>query len=413
MNINNCKLFNDIRGMMQFIPVHDKIIQQFISKSHKNVVRGIHTSPYGKWITCIQGSFIDYIINFETMTYIKYHLTYKDINHIYVPPNHGHCFLSLEDDSMMLYQLEGKFDIDKDKNYHYRCPYINLDIPEGDYILSDKDNNNPFYKPIDYVVFGSSGFLGQETIKVLKDKNYITLSTRLEEVDKIEKQLAFYKPKYVICAAGISGKPTVQWCEINKIETFTTNVTYQLTLIQICNRLNIHITLYLSGMIYKNNDSSILYNEEHEPNNKDFYYTKCRILLEKALECYDNVLGLRIMYPIAFNNHPKCFLNKMLERKDNAHNIQINTTIVPDLFPKIPLLIESNIKGIINFVNYGSISIDTLFQEYTKSIDNSFKYNLISYNSSIGLLDTTKLFSLIPILKTEDAIKMYIKRVLL
>lgn len=401
-----CDLFQDIRGIMQFIPVHDKIAQQFLSKNHKNVIRGIHISPYGKWVTCIQGSFIDYVINFETMTYKKYHLVYNESNHIYVPPNHGHCFLSLEDDSIMLYQLEGIFDSLKEINYHYRCPYINLDIPYGKYIVSDKDNANPFYKPIDYVVFGSNGFLGQETIKVLK--NYITLSTRLEEVDKIEKQLAFYKPKYVICAAGISGKPTVQWSETNRIETLTTNVTYQLTLVQICNKLNIHITLYLSGMMYKS-DSKLTYTEEDEPNNLDFYYTKCRILLEKALQCYNNVLGLRIMYPIAFNKHPKCFLNKMLERKDNAHNVDINTTIIPDLFPKLPLLIESNTTGLVNFVNDGSISIENLFHIYNQYIDNTFTYNLVPHNNSIGLLDATKLASIVPILKTDDAVKMYIK----
>ena len=48
------------------------------------------------------------------------------------------------------------------------------------------------------------------------------------------------------------------------------------------------------------------YNDETmEPTNNQTYYTNCRILLEKSLECYNNILMLRIQYPIAFNKNEK------------------------------------------------------------------------------------------------------------
>lgn len=390
-----CSIFHDERGILQFIPVHPNISQQFISKNKKNVIRGIHTSPYGKWITCLEGSFIDYIIDFDTMTYKKFILSKDTINHVYVPPNHGHCFVALEDNSVMLYQLEGVFDATKDKNYHYRCPYIQLDIPEGDYILSEKDSQNPFYKPIDYVILGHRGFLGGETYRCLKEqgKNVIALSTRLEQTDILRKQLLLYRPKYIISAAGISGKPTVQWCETHRIETVSTNITYQLTLVQLCHELGIHLTLYLSGLIYNYREDH-LYTEEDEPNKTDLYYSQCRALLEKAIAPYPNVLGLRIIYPMSLNGHPKCFMEKTLSRCKTLHNVPLNITYLPDLLPKLPILIERGTTGIFNFINKGSIMMADMMNMY-KKYKPSFEYNLIEIMPTVGLLNTDKLGSII------------------
>lgn len=218
------KTFNDKRGKLQFLPVpSNEIKQQIISTNKKNVLRGIHVSPYGKHIICINGSFIDYVINFETMTYDKFYITSENLNKIYIPPNQGHCFISLEDDSKILYQIEGIYDEKNEKNYNYLCPFINLDIPIiNDYIISDIDKNALFYKKVDYILLGSTGFL-----EILKEENksYICINTRIENIELLRKQLEFYKPKYVI--------NTIKCSDDNKI--------YQLLLAKICNELNIHI----------------------------------------------------------------------------------------------------------------------------------------------------------------------------
>jgi dTDP-glucose 4,6-dehydratase len=403
---NKCKFYNDLRGQLQFIPTNflNNIKQQFISTNKKNVIRGIHTSPYGKHITCIKGSFIDYVINYESMTYKKYFLNKENLNKLYIPPNHGHLFISLEDDSMMLYQLEGIFNPLYERNYHYLCPTINLDIPfNNNYILSETDNNNPLYKKIDYVLLGSRGFLGSETEKILKQQNksYANIYTRLEDVELLKKQLNFYKPKYVICSAGISGKPTIAWCEDNKIETLKNNVTYQLTLADICDKIKAHLTIYVSGSIYKN---SIEPNgEDIKPDNDIAYYTRCRILLEEALKCYDNILLLRIQYPISFDDNPKCFLNKMRNRLNNVNDISVNLTIIPDLFKHIPDMIENNCRGIYNFVNRGSIKLSKLL-----ILCNITDFNIIyDEKYQLGLLETVKLRNKAPIMDVEEAIIKY------
>ena len=388
------KTFNDIRGKLQFIPVPTETIkQQLVSTNKKDVVRGIHMSPYAKHVICIKGSFIDYVIDFSTMTYKKYYISSDNLNKVYVPPNHGHMFISLEDDSTMFYQIEGIYNQQNEINYNYLCPFINLDIPfENNYILSEQDKKAAFFKKVDYVLLGSTGYLGGKIEEELKkqNKNYIVLNTRLENTDLLKKQLDFYKPKYLISAAGISGKPSTSWCESNKIQTLNTNITYQLTLANICKSLNIHLTILVTGNIYKY-DKDRLFKEEDEANNESNYYYKCRLLLEKCLSCYDNILLLRISYPVSLDDHPKCLISKLKNRLDSIDNIKINITVIPELFKNIPSIIEKNHTGLLNFVNKGHIYLHELLK--ILNIEN-YKNNY-NEDNQFGLLDTCKLESLV------------------
>ena len=59
--------FVDDRGELKFINSCTNTQQQFLSINHKNVIRGIHCSPYGKIIICLKGKIIDYIISIKKL----------------------------------------------------------------------------------------------------------------------------------------------------------------------------------------------------------------------------------------------------------------------------------------------------------------------------------------------------------
>ena len=389
--------FVDDRGELKFINSCTNTQQQFLSINHKNVIRGIHCSPYGKIIICLKGKIIDYIINLKERTYEKY--TLSENSKVYVPANYGHMFITLEEDTQILYQLEGIYDSSKEININYRDPFLNLDIPwDVDYICSEKDIANKFVKDLDYVVLGGNGFLGAYTCKIMDElnKNYVKLDIRLENNELLLKQLSVLKPKYLICAAGISGKPTVQWCENNKEETFLVNYTLQLELAKICKKLDIHLTIYGSGLIYSNEG---FYNEKDEPNKDDLYYSRVRIILEKDLEAgnmFTNVLYLRILYPISGDGHEKCFLTKVKTRLNTVHDVKINSTILYDLIPNMFALVEANTTGIFNFVNPGLISIPELIT----SIDKNLDFKIVQKNYNNPELDTKKLLTFCPSVKS-------------
>jgi len=398
-NVKNIKIFEDQRGTMKFINenITCMIKQQFLSINEKNVIRGIHCSPYGKIVTCLTGKFIDYSICLtdNPPTYKKYLL--EKNSQVYIPPNHGHLFISLENNSQMLYQLEDIYNAEFDKNINYMDPYINLDIPNNNYILSVKDKNSSFLKPIDFIVLGGNGFIGTDICKTLEKlgKNFIKLNTRLENFEYLEKQLKLYKPKYVISAAGISGKPSVQWCENHKEETLHTNLTLQLSLMNLCKRLNIHLTICGSGLIY-NGDKK--FTEEDIPNLDILYYSKVRIMLEECLNEYDNVFYPRIIYPISSSGHDKCFLNKLVKLYHNSVNdIEISVTVLDSLLPHMVNLIENNFVGKLNFVNPNKIKLSTMLELYKKHINNTFKWTISNRPNPINcILDTTKIEKMCP-----------------
>lgn len=211
-----------------------------------------------------------------------------------------------------------------------------------------------------YCVLGSKGFLGKECVNHLKNakKTVYESTCRLENAeDDIIKSGA----SFVICAAGISGRPTIDWCDTHEEETKKTNYDDMLNLIEICRKLKVHLTIFGSGGVYSGKKS--IYTEEDPPDFYEKVYFKYRILLEQKLE--PHVLYLRIMYPCTFDGNPKCFYQKIWSRRNNLHDVSVPITSVPDLFPTIPELVEKNVTGVFNFVNKGTTPLKNLVRAET------------------------------------------------
>jgi len=364
--------FEDNRGTLYF-PIKDNM-QNFkectISINKKNVFRGIHASPFEKLIVCIQGKILDIVINFDKTSkdYLEtqyYMLDPKtDLFQILVPKNHGHAFLSLEDDSILVYHFNGVFSDESTTHINYLDPILNITLPVKHPILSEKDKKPNFVEPIDYIVLGYKGFLGNHVVKTLskKNKNFITSGVRLENLKEIESALDRYKPKAVINCAGLTGVPNIFWCDDNPVETIEVNVVYQLTLAKLCNDRNIHLTTIVSGAIFQNDK---YYSESDEGNFDSNFYSKCRIYLENMIKKYKNVLCLRVNYPISGTKSNKNLLTKLLSY-NKIDDVEFSITCVDELFPKLIDMIDNVETGVCNFVTTGTISPVKILEIYNK-----------------------------------------------
>ena len=394
----------DNRGKL-FFPVKNQMFKQCtVSVNKQFVFRGIHINNFAKLVTCIQGKILDIVINFDTTAtdYLVPKYYYLDPNteifEILVPKGYGHAFLSLEADSIIVYHLEDEFIDNETTHIHYLDPFINIVLPpqvnKHNIILSEKDDIKHFVKPIDYIVFGSNGFLGGNIVSLLEKENmnFIISNLRLHEVDKIRKLFMLYKPKNVINCAGITGTPNIFWCDEHKTETIETNITYQLTMAAICKEYGIHLTIFGSGGIF-NNDNKI-YLETDSGNNFSNYYGECRILLETITKHYDNVLYLRINYPISSNPSSKNLLTKLLDYK-TIDCVEISVTYIDNLFPILFKMIEENENGVCNFTNPGQINlldIINIYNDVTQSQINPI-INHLGLESNINKRSFAKLKS--------------------
>lgn len=131
------------------------------SKSKKGVLRGLHflnNYPQGKLVNVPYGKIFDVAIDLrkESLTYGKwYGLELSDENNkmFYIPPGFAHGFLSLKDDSIILYHCTTRYYPNNDCGIKWDDEDISIDWPLNqvdELTISQKDQNWKTLNETDY-----------------------------------------------------------------------------------------------------------------------------------------------------------------------------------------------------------------------------------------------------------------------
>jgi dTDP-4-dehydrorhamnose 3,5-epimerase len=133
-----------------------KFIQSSISYNiKKGTIRGMHyqTNPFSetKLITCTNGKFFDVLIDLRenSKTFKKwqsFELDSKNYSTLYVPEGIAHGFQTLEDNSVLSYQISNIYKPEFSRGIGWNDPLFNIDWPLKPTIISKKDQ-----KYLDYV----------------------------------------------------------------------------------------------------------------------------------------------------------------------------------------------------------------------------------------------------------------------
>tara|TARA_B000000557_G_scaffold264093_1_gene268446 strand:- start:1466 stop:2026 length:561 start_codon:yes stop_codon:yes gene_type:complete len=124
-------------------------VQDNESCSANGVLRGLHYQwdpPQGKLVRCTRGKILDVVVDLrpsavtfgQSETVI---LSAENKHQLWVPPGFGHGFLSLMDDSMVLYKCTAHWSPDGESGIHPLDPTLKVDwpYPLSQIILSPKD----------------------------------------------------------------------------------------------------------------------------------------------------------------------------------------------------------------------------------------------------------------------------------
>jgi dTDP-4-dehydrorhamnose reductase len=233
----------------------------------------------------------------------------------------------------------------------------------------------------------------------------VVFSSELDEV----------KPTFVINAAGITGRPNVDWCEDHKEEVLRTNVIGTMSLMDLTNARGIHMTNFATGCIYS-------YDEEHKIGGKRFteddvanfhgsFYSHTKALVEDMASVYNNVLFLRLRMPISDDLHHRSFVTK-ISKYAKVVDIPNSMSILHDLLPIAIVMTERGLKGRYNFTNPGAVSHNDILALYKKYIDNTFTWTnfteeeqnaILKAGRSNNTLDTSKLEAALPDIRVPPA----------
>ena len=257
-----------------------------------------------------------------------------------------------------------------------------------------------------FLIYGRTGWIGGMLGHLLEEANHTFFygSARLYDRKAIEEDITRCQPTHILNAAGITGRPNVDWCESHKREVVQTNVLGTLNLVDIAHSKGIHVTNFATGCIYSYDDEHLVggsgFKETDEPNFRGSYYSNTKAMVEELIQQYDNVLQLRLRMPIDDNlQNPRNFIHK-IAKYDRVVNIPNSMTVLNEL---VPLAINGALRqltGIYNFTNPGVISHNEVLQLYKEYCDPDFVWSNFSLEEqskilaaprSNNMLDTTKL----------------------
>lgn len=147
-------VFEDFRG--EYVEMYNealykengidiKFIQDDISVSSRNVLRGIHgDSETWKLISCLHGKFYLVVVNAdkESADFGKWQsfvLSEKNRMQVLVPPKHGNAHLVLSETTIFHYKQSSYYDRSKQFTYKWDDPKFNIFWPIDNPILSQRD----------------------------------------------------------------------------------------------------------------------------------------------------------------------------------------------------------------------------------------------------------------------------------
>jgi len=233
--------------------------------------------------------------------------------------------------------------------------------------------------------------------------------SRLENREEVEKELDDIMPSHVLMAAGITGRPNIDWCEDNKPETIRTNVIGTLNIADLCYVKGIHCTVYATGCIFKYDEthplgSGVGFVEDDKPNFDGSFYSQTKGYMEPLLRCYHTCLILRVRMPVSDDLIHRNFVTKIV-KYERVVNIPNSMTILHELLPASLAMAQAGLTGVYNFTNPGVISHNEVLDLYIKYIDPTYTYTnfsleeqakVIKADRSNNELDTTKLMADMP-----------------
>jgi 3,5-epimerase/4-reductase len=240
------------------------------------------------------------------------------------------------------------------------------------------------------LLYGASGWIGGQLVPLLAPRYAVIAATaRLEDTAAVETEVRRLLPDKVVLAAGITGRPNVDWCESHREQTLAVNYTGTVHLVRLCAELGIHITNFATGCIYEYDSDHPIggpgFTEDEPPNFSASYYSHTKQLAEAATRDCGTQLLLRLRMPITADSSPRCFLTKIANYA-RVVDIPNSVSVLPTLLPLAVDMLTHGKTGVYNFVNPGPVSHAQVLTAYRDFVDTSFAYTVMSKAEHDGVV---------------------------
>lgn len=142
------------RSKYQALGITDEFVQDNVSVSARNVVRGLHGDPQNsKLVNVLRGKAWDVVVDIreESPTYLSwesFELSADNHAQLYIPKGCLHGFLALTDDVVFIYKNSALYDPQREFAYRWDSPALAITWPlTTPPIMSPKDQSAPEFTP--------------------------------------------------------------------------------------------------------------------------------------------------------------------------------------------------------------------------------------------------------------------------
>ncbi len=234
-----------------------------------------------------------------------------------------------------------------------------------------------------------NGFLGKKCAAswpeaILSDKKIVS-------VKDVEDLIDEHKPDSVLNAAGIVGKPNVDWCETHQLETISGNTILPIMIAEACQNKGVYLLHIGTGCIFYGYSSDPNGWNESDPANPLAVYTRSKYAADLVLSTLPNVGIARIRMPIDSESSPVNLIDK-LASYTRVIDVINSVTVVEDMVGVFKQLLELQSSGIFHVTNPGSIKHKEILEMYKEFVDSNHSNEWISAQElvSSGLAKKTR-----------------------
>ncbi|MFH1947257.1 MAG: sugar nucleotide-binding protein [Candidatus Magasanikbacteria bacterium] len=211
------------------------------------------------------------------------------------------------------------------------------------------------------------GYVGQRCHNawpdsVLDDKHVETKQDVLDLLDE-------HKPDAVLNAAGVRGKPNVDWCEDHQIETILGNTVLPIIIAEACQEKQVYLLHIGSGCVfYGDSPHEDKAWREDDPANPEVIYSRSKYAADLVLSTLPNVGIGRIRIPIDHVSSPGNLIDKLASFK-KISDVENSITVVEDMIQVFHDLLEKKAEGIFHVTNPGTIRHREVVDLYKELVD--------------------------------------------
>lgn len=183
------------------------------------------------------------------------------------------------------------------------------------------------------LLLGHTGYVGSAFARLLERGGHAYRGVSRRDVDYTDRAaltrlIAKTRPSFLINAAGYTGKPNVDACELHKAECLAGNAVLPGMIREVCDSAGLPWGHVSSGCIYTGRRADGGGFTESDPPNFSFrtdncsFYSGCKALGEECLQGSESTYLWRLRIPFNHEDSPRNYLSKLLryERLLDAEN---------------------------------------------------------------------------------------------